>query len=265
MHTDLTGRVAIVTGGAGGIGAATAEVLRECGARVALFDRADDRTREVSARMPDALPLVVDVTDAAAVVKACRNVEDHFGRIDILVNVAGGGTPRTMAGMSPADWDRVVALNLNAPFYCMQAVAPAMRRAGGGAIVTVSSLAGIQISLNSGASYTAAKSGLLGLTRHAAFELSVDNIRVNAVLPGPIMTPQMDAKIEPEMRDAMARKVPIGRWLTPREVATSILFFCSDLSSGCTGTHVVVDGGLHIASPVEPAVYFARRDRTAAA
>lgn len=259
MTVSMEGRVAVVTGGAGGIGRATAAMLRRGGARVALLDRNEGMLAEVAAGDGSMLPLTVDVTDAAAVAVACDHAEAAFGRIDMLVNVAGGGTPRTMENMAPVEWDRVVALNLSAPFYCMQAVVPAMRRAGGGSIVTVSSLAALQISLNSGASYTAAKSGLLGLTRHAAYELAPDGIRVNAVLPGPILTPQMDAKISPATRADVPRKVPLGRWLTPEEVASAILFFLSDAASGCTGTHVVVDGGLHIGAPTDAATYFAKR------
>ncbi|WP_043829987.1 SDR family NAD(P)-dependent oxidoreductase [Muricoccus aerilatus] len=260
MSPDLTGKVAIVTGGGGGIGRATALLFRQHGARVALFDRSEESLRAASGEDDGMMAAVVDVTDAAAVAAACARVEERFGRIDILVNVAGGGLPRTLDATPAADWDRIVALNLSAPFYCIQAVAPAMRRAGGGAVVTVSSLAALQISLNNGASYTSAKSGVLGLTRHAAFELARDRIRVNAVLPGPIMTPQMDAKIDPATREAIPRKVPLGRWLTPEEVAAPILFLCSDAASGCTGTHLVVDGGLHIGSPTDAATYFARRD-----
>ncbi|WP_161993515.1 SDR family NAD(P)-dependent oxidoreductase [Muricoccus nepalensis] len=260
----MSGKVAIVTGGAGGIGRATAALFRRHGARVALFDR-DEAALAAAARgeMGDdagTITAVVDVTDAAAAAAACARVEERLGRIDILVNVAGGGLPQTLGAMPAADWDRIVALNLSAPFYLIQAVAPAMRRAGGGAVVTVSSLAALQISLNNGASYTAAKSGVLGLTRHAAFELARDGIRVNAVLPGPIMTPQMNAKIDDATRAAIPRKVPLGRWLTPEEVAAPILFLCSDAASGCTGTHLVVDGGLHIGSPTDAATYFARRD-----
>lgn len=259
MSPDMTGRVAIVTGGAGGIGRATAALFRRHGARVALLDRNGEALLAEGGADADTMAVVVDVTDAAALAGACARVEERFGRIDILVNVAGGGQPTTLENTPAADWDRIVALNLSAPFYGIQAVAPAMRRVGGGAIVTVSSLAALQISLNNGVSYTSAKSGVLGLTRHAAFELARDRIRVNAVLPGPIMTPQMDAKIDDATREAIPRKVPLGRWLTPEEVAAPILFLCSDAASGCTGTHLVVDGGLHIGSPTDAAVYFARR------
>lgn len=256
---QLSGKVAIVTGGAGGIGGATVALLRRHGARVAAFDRNEAALAAIVAGDTDIMPMLVDVMDADAVEAACARVEAAFGRIDILVNVAGGGTPTLIETMPVSDWDRVIALNLSGPFYCMKAVAPAMRRAGGGAIVTVSSLAAVQISFSSGVSYTAAKTGLLGLTRQVAFEFARDNIRVNAVLPGPIMTPQMDAKIPDEGRADIARRVPMGRWLTPEEVASTILFFCTDASSACTGTHLIVDGGMHIGAPTDMETYFIKR------
>lgn len=265
MTFDFKGRVIVLTGGAGGIGAATARRFVEAGAQVALLDRNEALLREVAATLAGAFTCAVDVTKPEAVADAVSRVEGEFGRIDCLVNVAGGGSPTTIESASPEDWARILALNLSAPFYCIKAVAPAMRRVGGGAIVTVGSLAALQISLNNGASYTAAKSGVLGLTRHAAFELSRDNIRVNAVLPGPIMTPQMDAKIDAHTRADIPRRVPLGRWLTPEEIADPILFFCSDASRGCTGTHVFVDGGMHIAAPSDPDTYFSKRKKTSAA
>ena len=148
--------------------------------------------------------------------------------------------------MSAEDWQRVVGLNLGGPFNAVKSVAPAMRRRGGGAIVTVGSLAAIRMSMNSGASYTAAKAGVLGLTRHAAYELGPDGIRVNAVLPGPVLTGQMRAKISAETLARVPLGLPLGRWVEPEEVAAPILFFCSSMARACTGTHVVIDCGLHV-------------------
>ena len=258
--SEFEGRVAIVTGGAGGIGTSTVQRFLAAGASVAAFDRDQGRLDQLKAASPGPLSVhCLDVTQWDDVSRTVDEVEASFGRIDILVNVAGGGSPTTIQSATPEDWGRIVGLNLTAPFYCIKAVAPAMRRAGGGQIVTVGSLAAFQMSFNNGVSYTAAKSGVLGLTRHAAFELARDNIRVNAVLPGPIMTPQMDAKIDAKSRAAVPKQVPLGRWLAPDEVAGPILFFCSDASRGCTGTHVIVDGGLHIGAQYDAATYFAKR------
>jgi 3-oxoacyl-[acyl-carrier protein] reductase len=261
MNFDFKDRVAIVTGGAGGIGSATVRRFLESGARVAVFDRDQDRLDKFEGGTADRLSVQrVDVTRLDEVEDAVARVESAFGRIDILVSVAGGGTPTTIDSATAEDWGRVVSLNLSAPFYGIKAVAPSMRRVGEGRIVTVGSLAAFQMSFNNGVSYTAAKSGVLGLTRHAAFELARDNIRVNAVLPGPVMTPQMDAKIDAHSRADVPRRVPMGRWLTPEEVADPILFFCSDASRGCTGTHVIVDGGMHVGAQYDTETYFAKRN-----
>lgn len=260
MNFDFRDNVAIVTGGAGGIGAAVVHGFLQSGAKVAALDRHQGRLDQLKADASDDLSIhQLDVTNLDQVEDALARVESAFGRIDILVSVAGGGTPTTIESATAEDWGRVVGLNLSAPFYCMKAAAPAMRRAGRGSIVTVGSLAAVQMSFNNGVSYTAAKSGVLGLTRHAAFELARDNIRVNAVLPGPVMTPQMDAKIDARSRADVPRRVPMGRWLTPEEVSAPVLFFCSDASGACTGTHVIVDGGMHVGAQYDTETYFAKR------
>ena len=174
--------------------------------------------------------------------------------------MAGSGTPTTIATTPPEDWDRIIRLNLSGPFNGIKACADAIRRRGGGAIVTVSSLAAISMSMNFGASYTASKSGVMGLTRHAAFELARDNIRVNAVLPGPVLT-ALTQRGTQAAHDEVIGRVPLGRWITPEEIAAPILFFCTAASSAITGTSLVVDGGLSIGSPTSPDVYFASRDR----
>jgi 3-oxoacyl-[acyl-carrier protein] reductase len=260
MKFDFSGRVAIVTGGAGGIGTATVHRLLESGASVAAFDRDQGRLDALKVGKGDDLSVhLVDVMDLDRVEAAVAEVAKNFGRLDIMISVAGGGTPTTIESADAGDWNRVIALNLSGPFYCIKAAAPFMRKVGGGSIVTVGSLAAFQMSFNNGVSYTAAKSGVLGLTRHAAFELARDNIRVNAVLPGPIMTPQMDAKIDTKSRAAVPKQVPLGRWLSPEEVADPILFFCSEASRGCTGAHVLVDGGLHVGAQYDRETYFAKR------
>jgi NAD(P)-dependent dehydrogenase (short-subunit alcohol dehydrogenase family) len=265
MEQELKNKVAVVTGGGGGIGSATVKALVERGAKVAIFDIADElstalveelRSRQATVRYDH-----VDVSDLAAVESACKRVEDEFGGIDILVNVAGGGLPLTIKGMSAADWQRVVGLNLSGPFNCIKACAEAMKRRGGGAIVTVGSLASITMSMNNGVSYTAAKSGVLGLTRHAAFELGNDKIRVNAVLPGPILTPQLKRKVSREILESVPMQLPLGRWIEPEEVASAILFFCLPASIACTGAHLLVDGGLAIGAPVKRDTYFKNRDK----
>ncbi len=268
MTFGLKDRVAIVTGAAGGIGSATAKMLAAEGARLVIVDRNEEPLEALAGELreagTDVLARRLDVTDAPAYEELVADADARFGGIDLLASVAGGGMPQTLRTMRHEDWMSVLNLNLSAPFNGIRAVHASMRKRGGGAIVTVASLASIRMSLNNGISYTAAKSGLLGLTRHAAFELGPDNIRVNAVLPGPVLTGQIKAKMAPERIARVAGELPLGRWVRPEEVAASILFFCSDLSSACTGTHVVVDGGMHIGAPVSREEYLRHRDQPAA-
>ena len=255
---ELAGKVAIVTGGSGGIGAGTVARLRERGATVVVWDIAPAAEGDAGTGGPPGAFRRVDVTKADEVAEAADAAEGEFGGIDLLVNVAGGGSQTTIAGMTTDDWDGVIALNLSGTFYAIKACAGSMRRRGGGRIVVVSSLAAMRMSMNLGVSYTAAKSGLLGLTRHAAFEYARDGIRVNAVLPGPVMTPLMAGKSTPEAIAFATDSMPFGRFLTVDEVVQTILFFCSDASSGCTGSHILVDGGCSI-GVVSPAIYHGGR------
>jgi 3-oxoacyl-[acyl-carrier protein] reductase len=256
---EFEGRVALITGGAGGIGSATADNLKRQGASLVILDHNEEALEQSRGRHPQALHVKADVTDFTAVEACITASQERFGRLDILVNVAGGGLPRTINSMTPDEWQRTIGLNLTGPFNMIKGAAPLMRASGGGSIVTVASLAALGISLNSGVSYTAAKSGLLGLTRHAAYELASYNIRVNAVLPGAIMTPQMREKISPEAYESIPKRSPIGRWINPSEVASTIAFFCSSASSACTGTHLLVDGGWLIGGPEDRDAYFRQR------
>lgn len=268
-HTGVhASRVAIVTGGAGGIGLAVARALLREGASVAIFDLDPAALADAAGALEASRERVsmhrVDVTDAADVARACTEVERAMGGVDYLVNVAGGraGTESAIIeDMAPGDWDRVIQLNLSAPFHCMKACVPAMRRRGGGAIVIIGSIAGLRISLSYGASYTAAKAGLLGLTRQAGFEFARDNIRVNAVLPGVVLSPQLRKRRDanPGAFDHALEAIPQGRFLEPDEIAQPVLFFLSPAASGCTGAHLLVDGGMAIGSPSSPARYFSQR------
>ncbi|VWX61288.1 3-oxoacyl-(acyl-carrier-protein) reductase FabG [Burkholderiales bacterium 8X] len=269
MREGIEGKVCLVTGAAGGIGSATARLFARQGAAVALFDRDEDGVTRLAADLNAeglrAFGAAMDVRDLAAYTQAVERTEREFGGLDFIVNVAGGGSRQTLATMSSDDWHAIVDLNLTGPFNSIKAGAPALRRRGGGAIVTVASLAALTMSMNNGLSYTAAKAGVLGLTRHAAFELGRDNIRVNAVLPGPVLTPQMQAKLSPEKLAAVPKTLPLGRWVKAEEVAAPILFFCSPMSSACTGTHVVIDCGLHVGAPTSRDEYERSRDFQASA
>lgn len=265
MNFGIEGKVALITGAAGGIGSATAKLFAQSGVSLALFDRDTSGAQAVAAELSSngthAFAGGFDVRDPGAYTEAVARTEREFGGIDFIINVAGGGSRQTLTTMSIEDWHAIVDLNLTGPFNSIKAGAPALRRRGGGAIVTVASLAAIRMSMNNGMSYTASKSGVLGLTRHAAFELGRDNIRVNAVLPGPVLTPQMRAKLPPEKLAAVPHTLPLGRWVQPEEIAAPIAFFCSPMSSACTGTHVVIDCGLHVGATSSRQEYDHSRDQ----
>jgi len=264
MDMGLKGKIALITGAAGGIGSATARLLADSGVTVALFDRdghgASALAQELELSGARVLAGAFDVCRLQEFEDAVERTESELGGIDFIINVAGGGSRQTLNTMTDTDWHAIVDLNLTGPFYSIKAGVPALRRRGGGAIVTVASLASIRMSMNNGVSYTASKAGVLGLTRHAAFELGRDGIRVNAVLPGPVLTPQMRAKISKETLEGVPKTLPLGRWVAPEEVAAPILFFCSSLSSACTGTHVVIDGGLHVGATSSRDEYDSFRD-----
>src|SRR5437762_3178764 len=184
MTIDLTGKVALVTGGGNGIGAASCRALAKSGARVAVIDRDGEAAAKVASEIGGgATGHALDVADGEAFRRLASEIAARAGGIDILVNSAGTITRQTIAEMPSADWDRIIAVNLRGPFNGTQALIPHMKQRGGGAIVNIAAVAGRRISFGGGASYTASKAGLLGLTRHAAYELAPDNIRVNAVCP----------------------------------------------------------------------------------
>ncbi len=251
MNRRFESKIAVVTGGASGIGLATAKAFAREGANAIVVDVA---TKDVGVPV-----FTADVTDAEAVRSTFQAIASEFGGIDILVNNAGIGTPVAVEGMSPEEWRRVLAVNLDGMFHCTQAALPAMKARRGGAIVNVSSLAGKRVSFHGGANYTASKAGVLGFTRHCAFELAIHRIRVNAVCPGPVLTPMVERHNSPGQTAAIALSVPLGRWVMPEDVAEAILFLASDAAAMCTGSTIDVDGGLMVSNGQPYAEYFARR------
>ena len=251
---DFQGRVAIVTGASRGIGAATAEVLGQRGARVAVTARTVADLEQVAAgirsRGGQALPIACDVLDQAQVEAMAGQVVASWGRIDILVNNAGLGTPTMpVETIPPADWDATVALNLKSAFLCLRATAPIMKRQKAGRIVNVSSFAGRNFSRISGPHYSAAKAGLLALTKHMAVELGPYGIGVNAVAPSVVLTARVKAKWEARPADEQARVlagIPLGRLAQPHEVATVIAFLASDDASYVNGVCIDVNGGSYM-------------------
>ncbi len=247
MDVDLTGRTAIVTGGAKGIGRAIVHTLASHGARVAVAGLHLENTaavaREISDQGGDAFPVQVDVADSSSVRSMVDGCLERWDRIDILVNNAGIATSQMIEDMPEADWRRVIDVNLTGPFLCCKAVLPTMIGNHYGKIVNVASVGGKRISYNAGANYTASKEGLLGLTRHLAYEMAPYGINVNAICPGPTLTPMLERAATPETLKERKKSVPMGRLATTQEQANAVLFLVSSLADFICGVAVDVDGG----------------------
>ncbi len=260
MTLDFSGKIVLVTGGGNGIGAASARKFAASGARVAVIDHDGDAARRIAAEIGNgATGHELDVSDGAAFARLATDIAASEGGIDVLVNSAGTITRQTIAAMPATDWDRIMAVNLRGPFNGTQAVIPHMKTRGGGAIINIASVAGRRISFGGGANYSASKAGLLGFTRHAAYELAPDKIRVNAVCPGPTATGFGGGQTpSAEQKAARAKKIPLGCMVEPEDIADAVLFLASDMARMCTGIALDVDGGVLISNDIPYGDYFAR-------
>ena len=246
---ELEGRVALVTGGGSGIGRATALVLGARGASVVVAD-VDEAGAAETAKLigadARAISVPADVTDPESVDRMVAATVERFGSLDWACNVAGvSNLPKPFTDHTLAEWQRVIDVDLTGVFLCMQAELRQMVTQGRGAIVNVSSGAGM-VAAPGMPQYTAAKHGVLGLTKQAAQEYARSGIRVNAVLPGQTETAPMRAHLDaqPDGGERMLRGLPAGRMATPGEIAESIVWLCSDAASYVNGVSLLVDGGL---------------------
>ena len=249
---DFTGRIAIVTGAASGIGRATALGLLRRGATVALFDRDEAGCRtlmaELSAeRTSAAMPLLVDISDASQVHAAVEQIATQAGGVDLLAHCAGIQSYGTAESTSPEAWRQTLAVDLDSAFYLARAVLPHMRRRGGGCIVFTGSTQSLLAHRNS-AAYVTGKHALLGLTRSVALDFARDGVRANCVLPGAIDTPMIrwSASRDPHPEQVLAAchsLALLGRMGQPEEVANLNIFLLSEMASFITGAAMVVDGG----------------------
>lgn len=244
---SLEGRVALVTGAAQGMGRAIARGLAAAGARIVVNDRSagslDEVAEELRQVTDDVLAIGADVTARDEVHAMVATVVAAFGGIDVLVNNAGVLRPTRLVDIPEEEWDFVVGVNLKGTFLCAQAVVPSMQRRRWGRIVNLSSTAGKNVSTVGGAHYTAAKAGVLGLTRHLAKEVAADGITVNAICPGLIDTDMVRTTISAEATDAYARSFPIPRLGRPEEVADLAVFLASDRAAYITGASLDINGG----------------------
>lgn len=241
--TALDGKVALITGASAGLGAATARVFAGRGASVFGIARDAERMAEVFGDVPGGAYAAVDITTSAACSQAVSDCVATFGRLDVLVNVAGFHLMRHTQTMSDEDWDRDLAVNLNAPFHLCRAALPHLLEAGGN-IVNVSSIAGVEGEVYS-AGYCAAKHGLVGLTKALAVEFTKDKLRVNAVCPGGMPTAQATEFEAPDGADwdlIMRIASPRG-FMDPTDVAAAIAFLASDDAAAIHGAVYRVDNG----------------------
>jgi len=232
----------LITGGAGGIGAATARRFLEEGARVVVLDRDAVACERLAAELP-ALSgyLVADVTDPDEVARAFAELDDLLGGLDVLINNAGISIRHPFLDITPAEWRQVMDVNLNGVFYVAQQAAQRMVAAGSGVILNMGSTNGL-MGYPYYADYNASKAGVIELTRSMALELA-PAVRVNAVCPGWILTPMQAAEYTPDMQRAFAAKLPLQRLGRPEDVAALFAFLASDDAAWITGQAFVVDGG----------------------
>lgn len=252
LYRDLQGKVAVVTGGASGIGKATAERFLEEGAKVAIVDISEQRGQEALADLKsaghDPLLAAGDVTNAADVNRVVNEIIDHFGRIDILFSNAGILIEGTIEEVTEEEWDRTMAVNVKGAFLMAKEVIPHMLKQGKGTIVNNASCSGL-VGDREAIAYNTSKAAVVNMTRCLALDYALKNIRVNCVCPGEIETPMFLQEaatrgISPdEHRKDISTYHPIGRLGRPKEVADAVLFLASDDSSFITGTAFSVDGG----------------------
>jgi 3-oxoacyl-[acyl-carrier protein] reductase len=245
--TELTDRVALVTGAGQGIGAVVAETLHRAGAKVAVADiRLDSATATSAAIDPTSarcLAVEVDVRSRESIARAFETAEAALGPIDILVNNAAITAQGSVWEIEPDDWDDVLAVNLRGALLCCQIAGPAMAQRGFGRIVNLASLAGQQGGTVAGAHYAASKAGILVLTKILAKELADKGVTVNAVVPAAIRGPVMDT-MPAERLAALERTIPVGRFGEPQEVAALAAFLCSNDAGYITGAALDINGGL---------------------
>jgi meso-butanediol dehydrogenase / (S,S)-butanediol dehydrogenase / diacetyl reductase len=242
----LEGKVAVVTGGSGGIGSATLRRFVREGAAVVCADIDDEAGEKLVSELGDrAVYQRTDVADRAQVQAAVAAAVGRFGRIDVLFNNAATSTGGYVATLDADGWDRSLRVMLTASLYGMQAAIPHMLEQGGGSIISTSSIYGL-VSSPGIAPYATAKAGLINLVRTAALEYGRKNIRVNAICPGVVETPMFEATlaIGLKTREQVAEMHALGRTIRPEEIANLALFLASDESSAITGQAIVIDGGL---------------------
>ncbi|WP_112194638.1 SDR family oxidoreductase [Pseudomonas sp. LG1E9] len=249
MAEDLnfSGKTVLVTGGAQGIGQAIVEAFAWRGARVMIADlrlaQAQALAEDLCVRGCRVEAMALDLANTTAVFDAVRAIDQHWGRLDILVHNAGYFPLTPFAQITPAVLERTLAVNLSALFWLTQAALPMFQRQGGGCVLVTSSVTGPRVAYPGLSHYAASKAGVNGFIRSAALELAGDGVRVNGVEPGMIATPAMGNLGDGQVNADIANRVPLGRLGAPEDIAGAMLFLASDLAAYITGQTIVVDGG----------------------
>ena len=248
----LAGKVALITGAGGGIGSAAARVFAREGARLILSDLhaapVEALAREIVLAGGEATSIAANVVSAEDCQAMVGHAETVFGRLDVAFNNAGHiGVQQPLADYPAAEYDRILDINIKGTWNCLRAELPLLLRSGGGAIVNMSSAAGV-IGMGGMAPYVMAKHAIVGLTKGAAIDYAKDNIRCNAILPGNIDTamPRRFLGEDDAIFEQVATMIPQGRWGRPEEIAETVAFLCSDRSSYTTGAALLVDGAFSI-------------------
>jgi len=244
---DLTGKVAIVTGGNGGIGLGIAEGLAQAGAKLAIVGRNAEKSQEaakVLSALTDPLILTADVAKPNDVNTVAKKVADHFGRIDILFNNAGINIRKPPQTLTLEEWHTVLGINLTGAFLMSQAAYPALKQAGGGKIINIGSMTSI-FGASFAVAYATSKGGIVQLTKSLALAWAADNIQVNAILPGWFITDLTNrARTEVSgLYERVLARIPTGRWAQPKDIAGTAVWLASAASDYVTGIAVPVDGG----------------------
>jgi NAD(P)-dependent dehydrogenase (short-subunit alcohol dehydrogenase family) len=261
---DFTGQVAVVTGGGGGIGKAIAAGLAAHGAQVIIADYAtsliDAAVDELQTSGASVSGAQVDVTNSESVKHLVEVAEQAHDAIDILVNCAGVASRNPTIYLDETDWRRTIEVNLTGPFLCCKEVIRGMAEQHYGRIINVASVAALRTSYNGSSAYTASKAGLVGFTRHFAYEVAPDGVTVNAICPGPTLTPMIRSLADDAALAERAKSVPIGRMIDPADHMGTVLFLASPLASAICGAALAVDGGA-LLGWTDTASYLARRTR----
>ena len=245
---SLDGKVALISGGARGQGATEARMMAREGAKVVFGDVLDEEGRKVEAEITEAgneaTYVHLDVTNEAEWQAAIDTAVVRYGRLDILVNNAGILIRKSIEDTTEEEWDRIMAVNAKGVFFGTKHAIPAMRRAGGGSIINISSTAGLVGSPGETAAYIATKGGVRLFTKATAIQHAKDNIRCNSVHPGPIDTPMIrDTLTDPAQLERRMQRLPLKRVGTTEDIAYGVLYLASDESSFVTGAELVIDGG----------------------